>query len=138
MPHYAAAMVSFCGRDDALNSEIDGVILVIGSQLFNGLQGNDFGFGVYGLDFFKDGEVADQVEQGAFVEHPLSQDFKLVSIKAVGVGVVVDVAVGEFAFPLAKAAQGGREGACTGGGAIGNHQQGVVGKEAGDFAFVGL
>ena len=106
---------------------------MIGSQLFDGLQGNNFGFGVYGLDFFKDGEVTDQVEQGAFVEHPLSEDFQFV-----GVGVVVDVAVGEFAFPLAEAAKGGGEGACTGGGAIGDHQQGVIGKEAGNFALVGL
>ncbi len=106
---------------------------MIGSQLFDGLQSDNFGFGVYGLDFFKDGEVADQVEQGAFVEHPLSQDFQFV-----GVGVVVNVAVGEFTFPLAKTAIGGRERACTGGGAIRNYQQGVIGEEAGDFALVGL
>jgi len=106
---------------------------VIGSQLFDGLQCNDFCFGVYSLDFFKDSEVADQVEQGTFVEHPLSQDFQFVTV-----GVVVNAAAGEFAFPLAEAAIGSRERACTGGGAIRNYQQSVISKEVGNFALVSL
>ncbi|MBW4539144.1 MAG: hypothetical protein KME43_08345 [Myxacorys chilensis ATA2-1-KO14] len=56
------------------------------------------------------GEVTDQVEQGAFIEHPLSQNFQFV-------GVVINAAVGEFAFPLAGTAIGSREGTCTSRGA---------------------
>lgn len=39
---------------------------------------------------------------------------------------------------MAEAAFGGGEGASTGRDAVGDDEEGVVGEEAGDFAFVGL
>lgn len=108
-------VVACGGSDNALDGLVDGVVLVIGGEFFDGLEADDRGFGVFGFDFFKDGEVADQVEQGAFVEHPLGEDGEFV-----GVGIVVDVAVGEGAFPLAEAVVIGGEGAAAGGDAVGD------------------
>lgn len=50
------------GGEDAFDGFVDGVVLVVGSDLFDGLEGDDFGDGVFGFDFFKDGEVANEVE----------------------------------------------------------------------------
>lgn len=133
VPNDAAALVGLRSGDRAFDREIDGVILVVGGNLLDRLQGDDFGNGIFGFDFFKDGEVPNQVEQGAFVEHSLRENFEFV-----GAGVVVDRAVGEFALPLAEAAVGSGERSGAGREAIGDHQQGVVGKEAGNFALVGL
>ncbi len=129
-------MVALGGGEDVFDGFIDGVVLVVSADLFDGLEGDDFGAGVFGFDFLEDGEVANEVEQGVLVEHPGGEDFEFV-----GVGVVVDAAaefIGELAFPLAEAAFGGGEGACAGGDAVGDDEEGVVGEEAGDFALVSL
>jgi hypothetical protein len=51
---------------------------VVGGEFFGGGEADDASFGVGFFGFFKDDEVADQVEDCRFVQHALDQGFELV------------------------------------------------------------
>ncbi len=141
VPDDPGAAISFGsgGPQGSCDGFVDGVVLVVASQLF------DDGFAIA----LEDGEIADQVEGAIGLKDAFEQDFEFVGgaggIGATGLsslgltaGVEGNDVVGGGIAPGHEAGAIGSEGADAGAEAIGDDQGGVGGEEAGNVAFVGL
>ena len=113
---------SWRGADGGVNGLVDRVILVIGGDLFDGL--------LFGL--FKDDEMADDIEQGLFVEQAFDQGFQFRLVFG------IDHAYAIRGFPLHEAGIIAGDGADFGKPAVADDQKGVGGEERGNELLVGL
>ncbi|MFM2432315.1 MAG: hypothetical protein RLZZ511_3529 [Cyanobacteriota bacterium] len=68
---FLSAGLGLGGAQGGGDRGVDGVVLVVGGEFFGGGEGDEVGLGVFFFGFFKDDEVAQEIEQGGFVQHAL-------------------------------------------------------------------